>query len=35
LKMKNQILVLKNSFKKLKVSGKTKRLIQLKRLIFS
>jgi len=33
--MKNQILVLKNSFKKPKVSGKTKRLIKQKRLIFS
>ena len=28
LKMKNQIQVLKNSFKKLKVYGKTKRLIK-------
>jgi len=32
--MKNQTRVLKNSFKKLKVSGKTKRLIKKKRLIF-
>jgi len=33
--MKNQIQVLKNSFKRLKVFGKTKRLINQKGLIFS
>ena len=35
LKMRNQTQVLKSSSKKLKVFGKTKRLINQKRLIFS